>query len=542
LSKSIDELNHQIASNHDSVLEAVSGFTTLHLCREWVLGLKRLLQTRARPLLYEQDPNGRNFLLSLYYDYSGCHASSIVNPDVLSLLLEHGFSLFPENNFHTLNLHLGTGKTENIQIIAEHMADRLQRLYDMAIELGVLRKEQKASEGLKMPDFREAACWCVAIEDMGESVDPSLMVPFSDDLFVSVYHNTRVALRHFEVFFASGFDHQAVYNELGLPPMFISRPNAYCSTSTTFTKLKRLQIEEYLPWLTDHGFMAQTPRDPLELGLNVHATSAHFVAAQAGSYLYVVVKSVPGYVDDCRWLQSAKNLFWFLAEVPDRDECSCWCHTNGEGCSPIQLFYRTRAHDGNRDHFDMVIKRHEYWEYTYLNTLWLESNLFKMPSSVETGEGGEPKTPDSQPLAQALELIRLLTFEALEMRHTCCMYRELDNPDVDLEQGFPLRYSEHCSEFILNCNPATAKAIRDDAYEQASARLLDTLMTEFEICLKQDYHGKTVSDFISGYWQHRIQKLYAVREEEIERMEHILGKVQTGECKPLTLLIRMTTQ
>jgi hypothetical protein len=122
------------------------------------------------------------------------------------------------------------------------------------------------------------------------------------------------------------------------------------------------------------------------------------------------------------------------------------------------------------------------------------------------------------------------------------MYRELDNPDVDLEQGFPLRYSEHCSEFILNCNPATAKAIRDDAYEQASARLLDTLMTEFEICLKQDYHGKTVSDFISGYWQHRIQKLYAVREEEIEKMEHILGKVQTGECKPLTLLIRMTTQ
>jgi hypothetical protein len=528
-------------SNHDSVLESVSGFTTLHLCREWALGLRRLLQTRARPLLYERDPNGHNFFLSLYYDYSGCYTSSIVKHDVLSLLLEHGFSLFPENSFHTLNLHLGTGKPENIQIIAEHMAYRLKSLYEMATELGVLRKEERASEDLKIPDFREAACWCVAIQDTGESVDHSLMVPLSDDLFVSVYHSTRVALRHFEVFFASGFDHQAVCNEFGLPPMFISRPDAYCSFSTPFIKLKRLQIEEYLPWLTDHGFMAQTPRDPLKLGLNVHATSAHFVAAQAGSYLSVMVDDAPEYADDCRWLQSARNLFCFLAEVPDRDECSCWCHTNGEGCSPIQLLYRTHAHGEDRFHFNMVIQRHECWEYTCLNTLWLESNLFKMPSSIEIGEGGEPKTPDSEPLVQALEFIRLLTFEALEMRHTCCMYRELDNPDIELEQGFPLRDNEHRSKFILNCNPTTAKGIRDDAYEQTNARLLDTLMAEFEIRLK-DYHGKTVSDFISGYWQHRVQKLYTVREEEIEKMEKILGKVQTGECKPFTLLIRMTAQ
>jgi hypothetical protein len=288
--------------------------------------------------------------------------------------------------------------------------------------------------------------------------------------------------------------------------------------------------------------MAQTPRDPLNLGLNVHATGAHFVAAQAGSCLDIVVIDVPEDVDDCRSLQSARDLFCFLAEVPDRDECSCWCHMNGEGCSPIQLLYRTRAHDGSRALFNMVAMRHECWEHSCLSTLWLESNLFKMPSSIEIGQGGEPKATFRQPLAQALELIRLLTFEALEMRHTCCMYKELDNTDNELEQGFSLRHSERRSKCILNCNPATAKAIRDDACEKESARLLDTLMADFEICLKQEYHGKTVSEFISGYWQHRIQKLYAVREEEIEKMEQTLGKVQTGECKPLTLLIRMTTQ
>lgn len=56
-------------------------------------------------------------------------------------------------------------------------------------------------------------------------------------------------------------------------------------------------------------------------------------------------------------------------------------------------------------------------------------------------------------------------------------------------------------------------------------------MIEFEIRLRQEYYGKTVSDFISGYWQNRIQELYTVREEEIERMERILGNVQTSECK-----------
>ncbi|KAH6958702.1 hypothetical protein DER45DRAFT_613212 [Fusarium avenaceum] len=407
------------------------------------------------------------------------------------------------------------------------MASRLQRLCELAIELGILGKEQKSPQGLKIPDFREAARWCAAIQDMGKSVDPSLMVPLSDDLLVSFYHNTGLKLRHFQVFFDSGFDQQAIRNELGLPPMFISRSYAYRSYSLRSTKLKRLEIEKYLPWLTDHGFMAQTPSDSLNLGLNIHATGAHFVAAQAGSYLQVLVNE-PGCVEDCHWLQSARDLFCFLAEVPDRDECSCWCHTDGEGCSPIQLLYRTRAHDESRALFNMVIMRHEYWEYTCLNTIWLESNLFKIPSDLEIGKKGGPKPPDSQPLAQALEFIRLLTFEALEMRHTCCMYRELENPGTKLGKGPPLCYDEHHIKFILNCSPGTADAIRDDSYEQTSARLLDTLMTEFEICLRQDYHGKTVSDFISGYWQHRIQKLYAVREEEIEKMEQILGKVQTG--------------
>jgi hypothetical protein len=99
LSKSIDELNHQIMSDHDSVLETVGGFTTLHLCREWMLGLRRLLQTRARPLLYERDPNGHNFFLSLYHDYSGCRSASVVNPDVLSLLLEHGLAFSKQTVF-----------------------------------------------------------------------------------------------------------------------------------------------------------------------------------------------------------------------------------------------------------------------------------------------------------------------------------------------------------------------------------------------------------------------------------------------------------
>ncbi|KAM0225559.1 hypothetical protein ACHAQD_001496 [Fusarium lateritium] len=172
-----------------------------------------------------------------------------------------------------------------------------------------------------------------------------------------------------------------------------------------------------------------------------------------------------------------------------------------------------------------MIRRHERDEPRSLNTLWLESTLFKIPNSTKLEGGKEPKTSDSKHLAQTLELLRLLTFEALEMRHTCCMYRELDNPDIKPEQEFPLSYIEPRPKFILNCHPALAKTIRDDDFEQTNARVLDTLMEEFEVCMKLDYQGKTVSDFIYGYWQQSIEKIYAVRGDEIEKMEQILAKM-----------------
>ncbi|KAM0563771.1 hypothetical protein ACHAPJ_001504 [Fusarium lateritium] len=80
----------------------------------------------------------------------------------------------------------------------------------------------------------------------------------------------------------------------------------------------------------------------------------------------------------------------------------------------------------------------------------------------------------------------------------------------------------------MDCKPVTAQAIRRDTHEQTSAALLDTLMAEFTACMQQSHLGKTFSDFVFGYWQGRIQELYAVQADEVQNMKQILGSVQTG--------------
>ncbi|KAJ4270543.1 hypothetical protein NW762_002231 [Fusarium torreyae] len=80
----------------------------------------------------------------------------------------------------------------------------------------------------------------------------------------------------------------------------------------------------------------------------------------------------------------------------------------------------------------------------------------------------------------------------------------------------------------MDCKPETARAIRPDTHEQASAALLDTLMAEFTACMQQSYHGKTFLDFVFGYWQGRIQELYAVQADEVQNMKQFLGNVKTG--------------
>ncbi|KAF4966220.1 hypothetical protein FSARC_6105 [Fusarium sarcochroum] len=534
LSKSIDDLNHEIEVDPDSVLEKVNGFTTLHLSRNWALGLERLLGTQAQSLLYELDPHNRNFLCSMPSDDLSM-PGLILEVDVLEVLFEQGFSFFPENSFGTLKRYNSLGsfpRVKVIQVIARHLAKRLSKLSRLALEYRVVETIEEENctpkAAIGVPDFVTAARWCLALEDVGEPVDPSLRVPMSDDMLGTVYHNENMPFENFPTYLGHGFTHIDVRNQLGLPPIFIARPFAFRNSLTPNSNLY-----VGLQRLAQHGFLAQKPQDPLNIGLNIHVTGSHFFAAQMGAHLYL---STLLDSDETKLLLAPpRSSMNYLARVPDRDECVCWCHESGQGCSPLLLLYKTHAHNENAQHRGIRVTQGEHWDQAGVQSLLLDFDVYETQKGTENCQEKGQGILDDQPSTRALELLRLLTFEALEMRHTCCMYQVVDlkvlgikAQDLGIGRSYSHWYWNSDLEVIMNCKPVIAQAIRCDTREQENAALLETLMSEFTACMQQSYHGKTFSDFVFGYWQERIQKLYAVQADEVENMERFLGNVQTG--------------
>ncbi|KAM6520477.1 hypothetical protein FSOLCH5_005270 [Fusarium solani] len=80
---------------------------------------------------------------------------------------------------------------------------------------------------------------------------------------------------------------------------------------------------------------------------------------------------------------------------------------------------------------------------------------------------------------------------------------------------------------ILSCNPSTVKDIQQSEEERRNAELLDTLTEEFSNVMQQEYQAKSLFDFIFGYWKTRIEGLYAVREEEVQKMQNHVNNVRT---------------
>lgn len=168
--------------------------------------------------------------------------------------------------------------------------------------------------------------------------------------------------------------------------------------------------------------------------------------------------------------------------APLRDNCVCWCHANGDGCSPLTVLYKTHENTSLHECRGIEVMKGMKWDPIDYNSLLLDFDLLE--SRFRSGTGQQKDGISSwQPTKRALELLRLLTFEALEIRHTCCIYEELD-----IETPYYL-YA-HCLPATLYCKPETVEDIRHDANEQASAKLLDEIMAELVNCMGQQYQGK----------------------------------------------------
>ncbi|KAI8626019.1 hypothetical protein F5Y19DRAFT_448661 [Xylariaceae sp. FL1651] len=176
-------------------------------------------------------------------------------------------------------------------------------------------------------------------------------------------------------------------------------------------------------------------------------TVAHTLAA------YLRLWSVTPSLSHHKFLPSISELIGLLASCRDADGCECWCTSSfSNGCIPITLMLRSRT-----------LGEYSHWYHTqppaFLDHLAISSEA-------------------------SLRIIRILTFQRLGLRHTCCvrwgrrLYGDLDQPCDD----------EEVAEI--------------HAEDDQLIKRLEALMKEFE-----NEYGQakcTLREFIRDYWTKRM--------------------------------------
>lgn len=465
LSRNLEVLDSCVKQNSKSVLQRIFRLNLPFLSVSWPEGLKYLMTTEAKTIIDDH-----------------CYGfTAQKQPVTRALQLEQ---------FHSVDILLGAGCYLDIDrlnnriassmsirmgiIIASHIASRRTELLKIAQQkLGMYLDHTSVA-------FADSAAAkiCAALDASQILVHPSLRV---DPGYMTIYSQRLIPLNVFNCFWERGFKYFEGHDCVGFTPIMKGQYRwehfVYSSNNTA--------LVETLNWLSEKGFMQEKATDPLKLGLNVFATGYHYLGALFSRYAlrYSSASDVVGEISRILkgpWMSQAS-----------KDDCECWCNAEGHGCSPTKLFLITYLHEG--------------WEREpetrFSQYLMLHPELFDNASGSDNVSYWTKET------------LRLLTFEALEMNHTCCCFDEFDEHDP-----CGLTYDRAEGDKGIFCpDPDSVSDIRSCAIEQSRAALLDELMAEFtEQILSIAPGPRAFERFIYTYWRRRISGLYAPDPNAVE--------------------------
>ncbi|KAH8878970.1 hypothetical protein GQ53DRAFT_834573 [Thozetella sp. PMI_491] len=131
---------------------------------------------------------------------------------------------------------------------------------------------------------------------------------------------------------------------------------------------------------------------------------------------------------------------------------------------------------------------------------------------------------------QTEEFLRLITFEALEMTHSCCRTKHFHSVSETLvvERNHFSCSSEQATTILCNLDPGEVYQIRTEPLEQEKSRNLEHLMEEFTAVLQDTtLSAETFEQFVWGYWRNRMPEFFQVDLGVLRDMETAVGSVQT---------------
>lgn len=566
ITRSLYDLDSAIRLCPRSLLEKTQGLTVLHLSIGWPPGLSFLLKTDAIQLLDTPDDiflagDGQS---SLFWPFSYAAANQCAQS--FDLVLQAGCNLYPEdprggNMTTALSCALQATSADCAEVLASHMARRREDFFSLArSNLDKIRVQSSSlpaslrvalttyfrdlepaipNRKVTTRQFSEGLISCAVVMCLERAmvhipVPLRPLGPVSED----IYHLPGLALAFFPIFSRHGFSGYNEPNRYGLRPI-MADVRSICSLSRDplADKLQDLQS-----WLVEHGCLDVRPVHSEEqprpdMKLNEGATGWHYLSL-------MLVISTWGRrawwsAQDNRSFDVAIDAIATIADGEPkrhRDGCVCWCilprvphrHETGQreqvgewdvGCSPFSyLCKQYLQHDSKEfvpNYFRQRVNRHSFWHH-----LSRHGTRAGSPSDTALTSHGAAEPTGAIPVpAWQLEFLRLLTFEALEMTHTCCSAHKLQPGRMELAIFY--HPDPEGTRLRLAAEPTEARKICQ----------LEELMAGFTEQLGQKTGSpRDLEDFVSGTWRARVAGLYDVCNQEIGTLEVLLGsRVQTSK-------------
>ncbi|OTB06402.1 hypothetical protein M426DRAFT_110244 [Hypoxylon sp. CI-4A] len=431
-----------------------SGQTSFHLAIGWPKGLAILMGNSwetTQSIINIEDRDGFTAL-----EYAILQRDT----DSVCLLLEFGAGI-PDTTFHYIN-HFPVlnappanwaRKEQIMSVIVANLAVQRRKLLDIALlSLGAEDIDRlKLRQGL--PDHQ-----AFTIAEMLRQ--QRIQLPAFCNMLEqgSVYHWPGIDHIWAQKLFDIGFD-PANTDVCGYTPLMI----CYYGSSGIISSLN------LVAWFEEHGVdiyaSIPLPKGYITAPGTEQMTSGHSTVQMVSYEMGCSIS--PNRV--CPDLTGGHiSLFSRLSMDKSTDPCLCYC-TQG-GCTFISKYARGLSHEYPRGNFERVLEG------------------IKL---AEKAIGGDKH-------GEILGIIRVLTFETLQMRHTCCTYVTCWSLKKALEDG------------ILDLmDPAEIKEIREE--DRYLAQRLEGLMEEFKTKLQGT--KMPLSDFMKRYWWPRMCEVEKERDE-----------------------------
>lgn len=179
--------------------------------------------------------------------------------------------------------------------------------------------------------------------------------------------------------------------------------------------------------------------------------------------------------------ESSPSFREILLSTCPPDSCNCSC--SADGCTPFTRLMMAYCE------YRGTYPSHILKKATRAVIQYLES-----PGQNEASDFFQPKIFE--------EIVRFETFEALQLRHTCC------------ERAYPGQRSRY--------SPEEVEKIHEE--EEETLRRHEDLVAEF--CLKFEGHEGNITSFLDGYWETRMKavlKDVQVLDEDSKRKWREMG-------------------